>query len=145
MFAQALLAGQTVSAQETETKTVEETTEFPLVISHLGVNTHTLSVNQLRSIFSLRVRNWPSGQPIRVIVLNLQDPLTLSFVRDVLKMLPHQLRRQWDRIIYSGLGQGPLIVETRQDMLQQIASTPGAIGFIEGGTARDGMQVLNIE
>ncbi len=127
-------------------RVLAETLHEPaLAVSNINVNISALSTNELRAIFSLRVRNWPNGQPIRVIVRSEKDPDTLLFLREVLKMLPHQLRRQWDRIIYSGLGQGPLFVNSQEEMLEHVANTPGAIGFIRGGTAHENVQVLAIE
>lgn len=112
---------------------------------HQHVNTAPLNVNELRAIFSLRVRNWPNGQPIRVVVLDAEHPDSLPFVREVLKMLPHQLHRQWDRVIYSGLGQGPIIVPDEQSMLRHVTRTPGAIGFLSGAGTHENVQVLTIE
>lgn len=122
-----------------------EESAAPKVIVNPQVNTVQLNVNQLRAIFSLRVRNWANGQPIRVVVLDAKHPGSLPFVREILNMLPHQLHRQWDRVIYSGLGQGPTIVPDEQAMLRHIANTPGAIGFISGATEYDNVQVLDIE
>ena len=103
-----------------------------VVIAHSTVANESLSLNQLRAIFSLRARAWPDGDKITVVVLKDEAPVHREFLLKTLKMLPHQLRRQWDRYIYSGIGQGPVVVETRVDMLNIVNQTPGAIGYIEG-------------
>ena len=38
----------------------------PIIIGHAGLSTHQLPLNQARSIFSMRLRQWPDGQPIHV-------------------------------------------------------------------------------
>ncbi len=112
------------------------------VIAHPSLNTQELSLNQLRSIFSLRARQWPDGTPITVFVYRDEKPAHRQFLLSTLKMLPHQLRRQWDRYIYSGIGQGPVVVDSQKEMLNKVKSTPGGIGYIEGGVP--GEQVLTL-
>jgi ABC-type phosphate transport system substrate-binding protein len=112
------------------------------VIVHPHVTSKDLSLNQLRSIFSLRARAWPDGARITVVVLSDEAEIHRSFLVNTLKMLPHQLRRQWDRYIYSGIGQGPVVVNSVEEMMNKVRSTPGAIGYIDGG-APDG-QVITL-
>ena len=76
---------------------------------------------------------WPDGTPITVFVLRDENEVHREFLLKTLKMLPHQLRRHWDRYIYSGIGQGPVVVESQEEMISKVQATPGAIGYIEGG------------
>lgn len=115
------------------------------VIVNQSVQVHELSLNQLRSIFSLRARKWPDGTPITVFVLRDENEDHRQFLLKTLKMLPHQLRRQWDRFIYSGIGQGPVVVHSQQEMLSEVSSTPGAIGYLEGGSPNDQATTLSIQ
>ena len=114
------------------------------VITHSSLNNSELNLNELRSIFSLRARKWPDGTPITVFVLRDQNHIHREFLLKTLKMLPHQLRRHWDRYIYSGIGQGPVVVESQEEMLSKVQSTPGAIGYIEGGVPNGRVHELSI-
>ncbi len=107
------------------------------VIAHKDIKNNSLSLNELRSIFSLRARKWPDGSAITVFVLRDEHELHRQFLLKTLKMLPHQLRRQWDRFIYSGIGQGPIVVRSQKEMLEKIKVTPGAIGYFEGEEVLD--------
>tara|TARA_R110002167_G_scaffold37563_10_gene117660 strand:- start:884 stop:1390 length:507 start_codon:yes stop_codon:yes gene_type:complete len=114
------------------------------VIAHQDLQNNELSLNELRSIFSLRARQWPDGTPITVFVLRDEHEVHRQFLLKTLKMLPHQLRRQWDRYIYSGIGQGPIVVESPEEMLSKVKSTPGGIGYIEGGVSDGPVHMLSI-
>lgn len=114
------------------------------VITHPSSIYDSLSLNQLRAIFSLRARAWPDGNKITVVVYKDDHPIHRGFMVSTLKMLPHQLRRQWDRYIYSGIGQGPVVVESMEDMLATINNTPGAIGYVEGGVPDGQVTTLSI-
>lgn len=114
------------------------------VIAHQDLQNNELSLNELRAIFSLRARKWPDGTPITVFVLRDEHEAHRQFLLKTLKMLPHQLRRHWDRYIYSGIGQGPIVVESPDEMLSRVKSTPGGIGYIEGGVSDGPVHMLSI-
>lgn len=127
--------------QEQENK---ESSSLKQVIAHQDLQNNELSLNELRAIFSLRARKWPDGTPITVFVLRDEHEAHRQFLLRTLKMLPHQLRRQWDRYIYSGIGQGPTVVESPEEMLSRVKSTPGGIGYIEGGVPDGPVHMLSI-
>ncbi|PIE43106.1 MAG: hypothetical protein CSA50_06870 [Gammaproteobacteria bacterium] len=114
------------------------------VIVNRPAHTESLTLNELRAIFSLRARVWPDGSKITVVSLNDQNPVHRAFLLNTLKMLPHQLRRQWDRYIYSGIGHGPVVVDTMDEMVKTVNSTPGSIGYIEGGVPCERVATLAI-
>lgn len=116
----------------------------PTVIVHQDTDLKTLPLNHLRAIFMLRVKHWPDGTPIKVFVFPDRNALHNKFVRETLKILPHQLRRQWDRYIYSGTGQGPNEVKSEQEMLERIQSSPGAIGYSRAGVTNDQVQTIQL-
>ncbi|PID44618.1 MAG: hypothetical protein CSB48_01295 [Proteobacteria bacterium] len=116
----------------------------PHVIVNPSVHTDSLTLGDLRAIFSLRARQWPGGAKITVVSLNDANPVHRTFLVNTLKMLPHQLRRQWDRYIYAGIGLGPVVVNTQEEMLKVVSSTPDAIGYVEGGLPYEQVIALKI-
>ncbi len=85
----------------------------------------------LRSIFSMRTRYWANGEKIRVFVLPDNNPVHKTFVKQKLQMFPHQLRRTWNRMTYTGTGQPPVTVDSMAEMLEKIKSTKYSIGYID--------------
>lgn len=114
------------------------------VIAHPGISSNQLSRNLLRSIFGMRLRTWQNGLPIRVFVLPDDAPLHSIFTKQKLNIFPYQLRSAWDRMVYSGTGQAPFIVHTEEEMRARIASTPGAIGYLNGSMVDDSIQIIRI-
>lgn len=94
-------------------------------------NTDTeLSLNTVRSIFAMRTHRWSDGTPIRVFVLEDGDSLHSKFCKEILKIFPYQLRRLWDKQIFSGTGTAPTTVKSIQEMRELVANTKGAIGYV---------------
>lgn len=87
--------------------------------------------DELREIFFGRQTLWRDGTPLKVFVLPDQHPLHIRFSKEVLGVYPYQLRSAWDRMIYSGTGTPPTLVESLEQMKTLIKETPGAIGYIE--------------
>jgi len=88
----------------------------------------------LRAVFTMRVRQWPDGSPIRVFVLPDDNPLSDQFYRQRLGMYSYVLRRAWDRMVFTGTGLAPTVVQTEKEMIERVRSTPGAIGYVRRRT-----------
>jgi len=117
----------------------------PAIIASTEVTQTTLSRNALRAIFGMRLRSWPSGEPIQVFVLRDNHPLHIQFCKQMLNIFPHQLRFAWDRQVFSGTGQAPRLVDSIQEMHDKVAKTPGAIGYLARSRIDESVQVLPIE
>ncbi|MCU7931988.1 MAG: substrate-binding domain-containing protein [Candidatus Thiodiazotropha sp. (ex Codakia rugifera)] len=109
------------------------------------VSQETISRNALRSIFSMRMTRWPDGKPIHVFVMGDKTNLHSDFSKQLLGVFPHQLRRAWNRQIYSGMGQAPTKVESEEEMRNQVAETPGAIGYLSEGNINEHIRTISVE
>lgn len=117
------------------------------VIANVQVETKQLSKTTARSIFAMRVHQWPDGTPIKVFVLQDQNPTHNEFCKSILGMFPYQLRRIWDRQVFSGTGSAPVVVNSEQEMLNAVASTEGAIGYIslDNADTHEGIQMIKVD
>jgi hypothetical protein len=88
---------------------------------------------------------WPDGTPVRVFVLGDKNPLHAAFSKQILGVFPHQLRRAWNRQIFSGTGQAPNKVETATEMHYQIENTSGAIGYLPEEQLNEHIRTIEIE
>jgi len=115
------------------------------IVTNPGVREKALSVNSLRSIFSMHLKTWPDGTKIRVFVLSDENQLHQSVSKEKLNVFPYQLRSTWDRLVFSGTGQAPFIVNSTEEMLAKVASTPGAIGYLWRANINENVNVLEIK
>lgn len=115
------------------------------VIAHPGVMVSQLSQASARAIFGLRQPRWPDGSAVRVFVLPDTHPVHRALSQEVLNVFPYQLRQTWDRLVFSGLAQGPQAVANEAEMLARVARTPGAIGYVGAATNHPGIKVLHVD
>ena len=116
-----------------------------VLIANPNVETHQLNRDTARAMFAMRQRTWPDGQAARVFVLPNDDQSHERFVKQFLNVYPHQLQMAWDRVVFSGTGQAPTQVDTEAQMLEQVASTPGGIGYIEKKHLDDRVNVIPLD
>lgn len=93
----------------------------------------------------MRMTQWPDSTPIRVFVLGDKNPIHSEFSKTVLGVFPHQLRRAWNRQIYSGTGQAPIKVKSEAEMILKIESTQGAIGYLPKDQINEQVRSIEIE
>lgn len=103
------------------------------------------TLSDMRAIFAMRKTRWPDGEKIQVFVLPDNDPTHRQFTKSKLNMFPHQFRRIWDRLIFSGTGQGPQAVDSLDEMKEKIATIPGAVGYLKEPVNNKKIRVLNYE
>lgn len=115
-----------------------------VLIVHPSVGESDVSLNTTRLIFSMQLAQWPNGTRTRVFVLPDNSAVHRAFTKDLLSLYPRQLRRVWDRQLYSGTGQAPETVADETEMRQRVATTPGAIGYLSDEMIDDRVHVLNI-
>ncbi|MCB1877005.1 MAG: hypothetical protein KDH88_13610 [Chromatiales bacterium] len=114
-------------------------------VVNAAVPDNAVSKNTIRAIFGVRVRKWSDGSPITVFVLPDNDPLHERFSKSQLNIFPHQLRRAWDRQVYSGTGQAPTEVANEEEMVRQLSETPGSIGYLSEDRVVPELKTLEIE
>ena len=124
--------------------TLAQTDDRVMVVVAEGAGNRVIQRNTLRAIFGMRLRTWPDGRPVRVFVLPNDHPLHIAFCKQILNIYPHQLRLAWDRLIYSGTGQAPVVVSSPEEMYQRVVGTPGAVGYLRNGVRESGIDVLQI-
>jgi hypothetical protein len=114
------------------------------LIANMGLASSDLSRNEARLFFTMRLQNWFNDQPVKVFVLPDDNPLHGAFTKTILGLFPYQLRRVWDRQLFSGTGQVPVTVSNEDEMLRRVASTPGAIGYTERVPHDAQVQVIRV-
>lgn len=115
------------------------------IIVHRSVTQQELTLNVARLLFTMRLLRWPDGTRVRVFVLPDAEPLHREFAKQSLGLYPRQLRRVWDRHLFSGSGAVPAEVDSTEEMIRRVSETPGAIGYLPDGLATEAVKVIHVE
>ena len=115
------------------------------IVVHRAVEQGELTLNVARLLFTMRLLRWSDGTRVRVFVLPDSDPLHKVFAKRALDLYPRQLRRVWDRRLFSGSGGAPVTVDSVEEMLRRVSETPGAIGYLPDRLAKETVRVIHVK
>jgi len=109
---------------------IANTEKYYIVISNENNFHGPLDQGSLRGFFTLKRTVWPNGNAVQIITLNTDSLKHREFVEYKLKLFNYQVKRIWDRQIFSGSALTPIEVNNFEDLIKKVTSTPGSIGYI---------------
>lgn len=125
-----LLAGATVWAGE-------------VVVANKSVPAESLERATLADIYLGKKSRWDNGSAIRVAMLK-GGSTHETFVREIVGTTPSQLKDFWKEVVFTGTGTPPKILGTEADLVEFVASTSGAIGYVDSSTAHGDVKTISI-
>ncbi len=115
-----------------------------LIIAHPGVQSDSLDRATVSDMYRQRKTKWDSGETIRVVMLKTGATHD-AFVEDFVRTTPAKLKKIWKKVIFTGAGTPPKILKTEEDLIEFVAETAGAIGYIDAATPHDGVKLIALE
>lgn len=116
-----------------ETIAVVTSASFPLK--------EALSKEELGRIYRRRKLFWESGEKIIPVNLPAAHPLRRRFSHLVLGLLPEELEAYWNEQYFHGISP-PYVLASEEGVLQFVATTPGAVGYVSAATVTRQVHVL---
>ena len=112
------------------------------VIAHMDVPVDSLSKTDLLNFYTGDVQSWGGGIAVVVFDLKARGPVRDAFY-DYLGKTSSRMRSIWLKRKLSGEGDPPESFETEAAVLERVASTPGAIGFVQkANVSGDAVKIL---
>ncbi|ACN17246.1 conserved hypothetical protein [Desulforapulum autotrophicum HRM2] len=112
------------------------------VIVNASVPEIPYTVNDLKAIFAMQRPVWSNGERIHIFVFADDNPVHREFTKTRLNMFPHQFRRIWDRLLFSGTGQPPRQVSSPEEMIDKVSTTPNSIGYTGSEPDNDNIRII---
>ena len=111
------------------------------VITNPSVEKNDITSGELLDFYSRDVRVWKNGDPVIVFDLKSRSEIKDTFY-SFLGKSTSRMKSIWMKKMLSGEGDPPEALETEEAMLQKVASTPGAIGFVGQSRVTEDVKVL---
>lgn len=101
------------------------------VIGNKGLSTNKMDESELRMVFTGAVDKLPrTGDKVVIITYPKDSPEHRAFLYEI-GIQSYEYDSKLKRNIYLGRTKGPKIVKSQQQMLDEVAKTPGGIGYAE--------------
>ena len=104
-------------------------------------NSADISVEDIKSLYSGRQKNFSDGKAALVLSLEEGDPARSEFNNDALGKTDAQMKAYWSKLLFTGKGTPPNEVSPAE-MLQVVASNPNTIGFVDAGSVTGDVKVI---
>jgi len=112
------------------------------IIVNESVSLSKISYQQIKSIYLGQQSHWPNGNLIKLYKLPSDHETHSLFVKNTLGLYPYQFNRRWQKLVFSGFALKPNEVSAELELLNAVASTPGAIGYIENKIIMEGVRYV---
>lgn len=107
--------------------------------------TETLSRAELRDIYLGRLNRLSNGAAVEPVDQRESSPAYSEFYRHYLEMSPSQIKAHRSKLIFTGRGQPPALVTDDSAMVNTIATSPLAIGYLDSSAIDERLRVVSIE
>ncbi len=102
-----------------------------------------LDEEALKDIYLGRKTAWDDGS--RVVVVVLKEGPSHDHLLQRLNKSAAQFITGWKKLVFTGKGTMPEMVENEDALIALVARTPGAIGFIDKGRLKEGVKALPLK
>ncbi len=118
-------------------------TDQIFIIGNKSIVVNSLDHKTISEIFKAEKSKWHNNEKITVVMLK-KGPIHETFVKNHVGITPKKLIRIWRKVIFTGMGNPPIICTSEADMIQTVAETKGAIGYIGTDTSNKNVKLISI-
>lgn len=104
-------------------------------------NSAAIDEEQIAKIFLGQTKTFSNGSEATPIDQK-EGPLREEFGNKLLKKNPSQLKAQWARQIFTGGAKPPKEMASDDEILKFVASTPGAIAYVDSSKVNKSVKVV---
>ncbi len=113
------------------------------VIAHPSVNESSLSSDDVGNILLGKKTTWSAGA-IKVAILS-EGPAHDAMLKTYAQRTADQFDKHWKKLVFTGKGIMPAQFKTEAELVDYVAKTPGAFGYIAPGSANASVKVVPVQ
>jgi TonB family protein len=111
------------------------------VIANPSVTASSISIAELRTVFLLQRKTLIEGSPVAPVI-GRNGVTTDAFMKRYLNRDIEEVRTYYQGLVFTGKGAMPKQLNSDAEMVDYVARTKGAIGYVGGSTNTVGVKVL---
>lgn len=104
----------------------------------------TISTGDVKAILLGNKTKWNTGGIVKLAVLD-SGATHEAVIQEFTARSADQFEKFWKKQVFTGKGVAPDVFKTDAEMVDFVARTPGAFGYISPATATNGVKVLTVQ
>ena len=115
-----------------------------LIITNKSVSDPNITKDDIKKIFLGKKIKWKDKTKVH-FVLSKDKDLHEAFLKTYIKRNPKQFKAYWKNMVFTGKGKTPKSFDTTEELIEYVANTEGAIGYIDSGTTAVNVNTVPVE
>jgi ABC-type phosphate transport system substrate-binding protein len=114
-----------------------------IVIANPSIKGDSISKSVLRDVYTGTITKLADGSHLRPVFLK-DEALRAEFVKGKLGASEIMIITGWRKLVFAGQGTMPKEFDSEAAVVEYVAHTPGAIGYVRAATPHEGVKVLEL-
>jgi ABC-type phosphate transport system substrate-binding protein len=114
-----------------------------VLIANNGVQISEIKTSDIRAIFTGEKTRFSDGAHAVPVILK-GGPVHEVFLKRHLGEGPDEFRAQWRKVVFTGQGAMPRAFDSETSMIEYVATTPGAVGYVSRVSPHDRVKSISI-
>lgn len=115
----------------------------PVFIANSDAGQTALTAEEVESILTGKLTKWKAGSNI-TLILQTEGATHDEVCRTHGKRTADQLEKHWKKLVFTGKGRAPVTAKSDAEVMELVAKTPGALGYVERANVGAGVIVLKL-
>ena len=106
-------------------------------------NNSQFTEQDISRLYLGKTRRFPNGTSAVPLERPLGTPTREHFLRQILEKTDSQLRSYWSRLVFTGRGIPPEVIDTDAEVKELVARNPNLIGYVDDTLVDDSVKVVH--
>lgn len=112
-----------------------------VLVANTSVQISEITNADVRAIFMGTKTRFPDGS--HAVPVTLKGGATHEvFLKNHVGEGPEEFRAHWRKVVFTGQGAMPKAFDSESALIEYVAATPGAVGYVSRVSSRDGVKSL---
>jgi ABC-type phosphate transport system substrate-binding protein len=111
------------------------------VIANKSVSDASISSSKVESVYMLKDKTWSDGKGVILFTLKSDNGTVEKFFSSFGKS-SSDMKKLWMKAQLTGEGMAPEALGSEDEVVNKVASTPGAIGYVDANKVNGNVKVL---
>jgi hypothetical protein len=112
-----------------------------VLVANKSVQISEITYADLRGIFMGTRTRFADGSHAVPVTLR-GGPVHEVFLKNHVGEGPEEFRAEWRKVVFTGQGAMPKAFDSESALIEYVAATPGAVGYVSRVSSQDGVKVL---
>jgi ABC-type phosphate transport system substrate-binding protein len=113
-----------------------------VIIANKNITVKSVTTEEVKRIWLGKKKSMPGGGMVKLTDLPVGDATRKTFYSTIVKKKEKQLKAYWAKITFTGKGYPPQVFDSESEIIEWVANTPGAMGYVSGTAINNSVNVL---